>query len=79
MPIAPLIVLVLAVLSLRWLLKAARVTAEDVSDEAKGTKAGAHLPSVNPDVRDAIASRSLALDVDTERFRNAMPGGGASG
>jgi len=77
--IARLVVLGLAALSLRWLVKKAEVTVEDVSDESKGATAGAHLPSMNPDVRDAVVPRSPAVDADTERFRNALPGGGASG
>jgi hypothetical protein len=77
--IVPLAVLGLIVLGLRWMIRKARVTVEDVSDESKGATAGAHLPSMNPDVRDAVVPRSPAEDADTERFRNALPGGGASG
>ena len=76
---APLLVLALFGLGLAWLVKAARVSSKDVIDELKGPLAGAHLPALNPDVRDVVAPRSQTLDADTERFRNAMPGGGASG
>jgi hypothetical protein len=79
MPVAPLLVLALVALAFAWLLRTARVTAGDVTDVAKGAHPGAHLPSVNPDIRDVAAPRSLVLDADTERFRNALPGGGASG
>ena len=71
--IVPLVVLGLIALSLRWLIRKARVTAEDVSDEAKGPTAGAHLPSINPETRDAVVPRSLAVDIETERYRNAGP------
>jgi hypothetical protein len=71
--IAPLAVLVVAGLLLGWLVRKARTTAADVIDEAKGPTAGAHLPSIHPEVRDAVVPRSLAVDVETERFRAAGP------
>ena len=71
--IARLVVLGLAALSLRWLVKKAQVTPEDVSDEAKGPTAGAHLPSINPETRDAVVPRLLAVDIETERYRNSGP------
>lgn len=73
--IAPLIVLGAVGLSLRWLIRKARTDTDDMIDEAKGATAGRHLPSVSPDVRDLLP-RSLAVDADTERYRNALPGGG---
>ena len=71
--IAPLAVLVVAGLLLGWLVRKARTTAKDVIDEEKGPTAGAHLPSIHPEVRDAVAPRSLAVDVETERYRASGP------
>ena len=68
--IVPLVVLGLIALSLRWLIQKARVTAEDVFDESRGASAGAHLPSINPDLRDVVP-RSLEMDIENERFRNS--------
>lgn len=79
MSILPLLVLAVAALVVRWLIRTARVTADDVADELKGPTAGAHLPVINADVRDSVVPRSQALDADTEQYRNLMPGGGFSG
>jgi hypothetical protein len=74
--IGPLVVLSVVVLSLRWLIRTARTEPEDAIDDAKGVTAGQHLPSLHADVRDVVAPRSQAVDADTERYRNLMPGGG---
>jgi hypothetical protein len=71
--IAPLAILAVVGLLLGWLVRKARTTAEDVIDEEKGPTAGAHLPSVHPEVRDVVTPRSLAVDVETERYRASGP------
>lgn len=71
--IAPLAVLAVVGLLLGWLVRKARTTAEDVIDEEKGPTADAHLPPVHPEVRDVVTPRSLAVDVETERYRASGP------
>ena len=71
--VAPLIVLGVGAVILGWLVRQARTTAEDVVDEEKGQTAGAHLPSIHPEVRDVVTPRSLAVDVETERYRASGP------
>jgi hypothetical protein len=71
--IAPLVVLAAAAVILTWLARKARTTAADVIDESKGPTAGAHLPSLHPEVRDAMPPRSLAVDIETERYRSSGP------
>ena len=46
---------------------------QDVVDESKGPTGGAHLPSIHPEVRDAVTPRSLAVDIETERYRASGP------
>jgi hypothetical protein len=65
------------VLSLRWLMKKARVKAEDVIDE-DGNLVGEALPTLHADVHDAMPLSEDA-NMDAERLRTTLPGGGATG
>jgi hypothetical protein len=77
MTILPLAILATTALTLRWLVRKARVTPEDVAPD-KGANAGRHLPALSPDVRDMLP-RSAAVDADTAQYQNLMPGGGMPG
>jgi uncharacterized iron-regulated membrane protein len=74
--VIPLVVLATLVWSLRWLVKKARVTQEDVMDAGKGAAPGRHLPALSTDVRDFVPL-SPAVETEIDRVRMAPPPGGS--